>query len=119
MPEEPPSDPELCERIARTLERDPDRPWCVHGLYEALVASGTDPRRDELLIETERAAEALVTKGRARREFISAIGIGVHCEDSVYWTPHAGKTNLAEFGPEYESPAILYRLASHIRCHGL
>ena len=112
-------DSELRDRIAETLEQDPDRPWCVHGLYEALLASGNEPRRDTLLLETQRAAEALVGEGRARREFVSAIGIGVHCEDSVYWTPRAAKATLSEFGPDYESPAILYRLASHIRCHGL
>jgi hypothetical protein len=114
-----PADAELSDRIAETLEQDADRPWCVHGLYEALLASPNDHRRDELLVETQQAAEALVAEGRARREFVSAIGIGVHCEDAVYWTPGAGKTILADFGPDYESPAILHRLASHIRCHGL
>jgi hypothetical protein len=114
-----PTDGGLRERIADTLARDPDRPWCVHGLYEALLASAGDHRRDELLLETQNAAEELVDEGRARREYVSAIGIGVHCEDSVYWTPNAGKDSLADFGPDYESPAILYRLASHIRCHGL
>ena len=109
----------LSEQIAETLERDPDRPWCVHGLYEALLATGGDLHRDELLAKTQEAAEELVGEGRAKREFVSAIGIGVHCEDSVYWTPRAGRGCLAEFGPDYESPAILYRLASHIRCHGL
>lgn len=109
----------LRHRIAETLEREPARPWCVHGLYEALLASGSDLHRDELLLKTQTAADDLVGEGRARREFVSAIGIGVHCEDSVYWTPRTGKENLADFGPDYESPAILYRLASHIRCHGL
>jgi len=112
-------DRELSDRIYETLAAEPDRPWCVHALYESLLASPSDQRRDELLLETQRAAEALVADGRARREFVSAVGIGVHCEDSVYWTPGAGKATLAEFGPEYESPAILHRLASHIRCHGL
>jgi len=109
----------LRDRIAERLEDEPARPWCVHGLYEALLASGGEQHRDELLEKTQAAADALVGEGRARREFVSAIGIGVHCEDSVYWTPRAGKSRLDEFGPEYESPAILYRLASHIRCHGL
>ena len=113
------ADNELRDRIAEALGHDPDRPWCVHGLYEALLAAATDDHRDELLSKTQAAAESLVVEGRARREFVSAIGIGVHCEDSVYWAPEAGKSCLAEFGPDYESPAILYRLASHIRCHGL
>ncbi len=72
-----------------------------------------------MLEVTRRAADDLVTEGRAQREFVSAIGIGVQCEDSLYWSAGCRKRTLADFGPEYESPTVLRRLASHFQCHGL
>ncbi|MGA9838935.1 MAG: hypothetical protein WBF81_03405 [Thermoplasmata archaeon] len=106
-------------RIQATLDETPERPWCVHRLYEELLAKGPSPSRDDGLVVTQGAADDLVTAGRAHREFVSAVGIGVHCEDSLYWSRHSEKTSLAEFGPEYESPTVLRRLASHFQCHGL
>ena len=110
---------DLKDQIEAALESTPDRPWCVHRLYENLLASRAPGSREDMLAITLRAADDLVMEGRAHREFVSAIGIGVHCEDSLYWSPHAGRQSLAEFGPEYESPVILRRLASHFQCHGL
>ena len=72
-----------------------------------------------MLALTQNAAEELVREGRVCREYVSTVGIGVHCEDSLYWLPLVGRTCLADFGPEYESPVILQRLASHFQCHGL
>ncbi len=110
---------ELKDQIEARLEETPDRPWCVHRLYENLLASSSPGGREDMLALTLKAADDLVMEGRAHREFVSAIGIGVHCEDSLYWSPSAGRQTLAEFGPEYESPWILQRLASHFQCHGL
>jgi hypothetical protein len=114
-----PSVPDLKERIETVLEKTPNRPWCVHRLYEELVATGSPSARDDGLRVTQLAAEDLVVEGRARREFVSAVGIGVHCEDSLYWSLESKHRTLADFGPEYESPTILRRLASHFQCHGL
>ena len=111
--------PDLKDQIASTLEDGPDRPWCVHRLYEKLIASRYPGGREDMLALTLGAADELVREGRVRREYVSTVGIGVHCEDSLYWLPLAGRTCLADFGPEYESPAILHRLASHFQCHGL
>jgi hypothetical protein len=109
----------LTERIESALNETPDVPWCIHRLYEELVPS-RDPRdRDGLLLETQHAADSLVREGRAAGETVSAVSIGVHCQDSVYWSKLAGKEHLEQFGPEYESPTILRRLASHMYCHGL
>jgi hypothetical protein len=119
MVAEPLSTAALVERIEATLDRDPDQPWCVHRLYHELVSSADDHERESWLEQTERAAETLVEKGRIRHERISAISIGVHCQDTVYWSLKAGHDRLAEFGPEYESPTVLRRLASHFRCSGL
>ena len=111
--------PDLKERIEATLDESPDRPWCVHRLYEILVAATRPGGREDMLLLTQKAADDLVFDGRAHREFVSAVGIGVHCEDSLYWSLHSEKQTLADFGPEYESPTVLRRLASHFQCHGL
>ena len=111
--------PVLKTRIVEVLDGPPERPWCVHRLYEELLAGPSPERRDDLLALTQAAAEELVNEGRAHREFVSAVGIGVHCEDSLYWSRDSNKRSLANFGPEYESPAVLHRLASHFQCRGL
>jgi|HubBroStandDraft_1064217.scaffolds.fasta_scaffold16192_2 hypothetical protein len=110
--------PDLKNQIEELLDGTPEKPWCVHRLYEVLVAA-PGASRDDLLVVTRDAAEELVVEGRARREFVSAIGIGVHCEDSLYWARASEKRQLSDFGPEYESPVVLRRLASHFQCHGL
>ncbi len=103
--------------IHRTLDAHPDQPWCVHRLYEEILPEV--PRSDRVLQLIEGAADALAADGAARREAISATTIGVHCQDCLYWSSEAPQEHLAEFGPEYESPRILRRLASHFECHGL
>jgi len=110
---------DLKVRIQATLEKNPDRPWCLHRLYEELMPRGSPLGRDEMLEVTRRAADELVTEGRAYSEFVSATAIGIQCEDALYWSRPSGKKVLAEFGPEYESPTILRRLGSHIQCRGL
>jgi hypothetical protein len=117
----PPIDvpPDLKDRIETVLGTTPNRPWCVHRLYEELVATGSPNAREVMLVATRQAADELVYEGRAQREFVSAIGIGVHCEDSLYWPRTSERHHLSDFGPEYESPTILRRLASHFQCHGL
>jgi hypothetical protein len=109
----------LASRIEHTLTEDVDRPWCVHRLYEEVVAAPGPGGRESMLELTQRAADELVAVGRARREYVSAIGIGVHCEDALYWAPNCQQSCLADFGPEYESPTILHRMASHFQCRGL
>ena len=109
----------LEERIVAALETEPLRPWCVHRLYEEIAATGVADGRDDGLLRTQLVADHLAENGRAQRESVSTVSIGVHCEDSLYWSVHSDKHQLEEFGPEYESPAILYRLASHFQCHGL
>lgn len=111
--------PELMARIENALDTDPDRPWCVHRLYEELLTPSDRQDRESMLDATERAADELAEKGRVQRERISAFSIGVHCEDSVYWSRRSEKARLSDFGPEYEEPVVLRRLASHFRCTGL
>lgn len=111
--------PALRARVEGLLDSDLDRPWCVHRLYEELYDERTRGNREEDLRATERAADALVDARRARREVISATSIGIHCEDSLYWSARSGRSSLGEFGPEFESPAILRRLGSHLFCRGL
>ncbi|MCI4326708.1 MAG: hypothetical protein L3K16_03610 [Thermoplasmata archaeon] len=109
----------LRDRIQATLDQEPYRPWCVHGLYEELTDPDGLGDRETLLMRTQLAADELAANGVLYRESISAVTIGVHCQDTLYWTKRAGIAQLEEFGPEYESPAILHRLGAHFLCHGL
>jgi hypothetical protein len=109
---------ELASRVDSTLAGDLDHPWCVHRLYEVLL-SAPGASRDEMLLVTQRAAEELVAVGRARREYVSATSIGVHCEDTLYWSSGSDRQKLADFGPAYEWPTVVQRLSSHFQCRGL
>ena len=109
----------LSAQIDEALNGDLARPWCVHRLYEVLLAGAAVGARDGLLEVTQRAADELVHQGRARKEYVSAITIGVHCEDSLYWSSRSEAQRLSDFGPEFESPTVLRRLASHFQCRGL
>jgi len=88
-------------------------------MYEDLISPPDSTSRDDQLVVIQRAAEELVARGHVRREAISAVSIGVHCEDTLYWSVEANKLRLADFGPEYEWPTVLQRLGSHIQCRGL
>ena len=112
-----PSLTDLMVQIESELNADIDRPCCVHRLYESVARAGENS--EELLSTVQDAADELTRRGRARQEAISAVAIGVHCQDTVYWSIRSPNHALQEFGPEYESPTILRRLASHIQCHGL
>lgn len=68
---------------------------------------------------TRAAADDLATRGTVKREAVSAVAIGVHCEDELYWSALSPRDRLEEFGPEYQSPRVLQRLSSHFQCHGL
>lgn len=110
---------EVKGRIEAALNERPDRPYCQHRLYREVVAPAIDPGSSDLLMATQLAGRELAKEGRARCEAVSTLSIGVHCEDWVFWSMRSSRTRLDEFGPDYESPAILYRLASHFQCHGL
>jgi hypothetical protein len=109
----------LMQEIAQVVESDLDRPWCVHRIYEEAVSPGGRFPLDDLLLKTELAANQLAAEGRLCAEAVSTVSIGVHCQDSVYWSLRSPHRKLEEFGPDYESPRVLYRLASHFRCRGL
>lgn len=109
----------LRERIEAALAEEPLRPWCVHRLYEELTDSDGQWDREHGLFQTQYAADVLAQEGRVRRESVSAVTIGVHCEDTVYWSIRSECRRLDEFGPDYETPAILHRLGAHFLCHGL
>ncbi|MCI4345824.1 MAG: hypothetical protein L3K07_03625 [Thermoplasmata archaeon] len=109
----------LVQKIQEALDANPGVPWCMHRLYEEIVTPELIGGRDSLLELTERAANRLVKEGKVQYEAVSTLAIGVHCQDSVYWSNRSAKTRLEQFGPEYESPRVLRRLASHMLCHGL
>jgi hypothetical protein len=109
----------LKDRIEAAVNDEPFRPWCVHRLHEEL--GGPDPTEDReyQLMATQLAADQLADRGRLLRQEVSAVTIGVHCQDTLYWSPKAGFSSVDEFGPDYESPALLRRLGTHFLCHGL
>lgn len=110
---------EVKDRIEPTLNERPDRPYCQHRLFREVVLPAIDPGSSDLLKATQLAARELAKDRRARCEAVSTLPIGVHCENWVSWSMRSPRTHLDEFGPDCESPAILYRLASHFQCQGL
>jgi hypothetical protein len=109
----------LQDQVEATLNDSPDRPICVHGLLETLKESEGGAPRDEVMELVRTAAENLVREGQAHHAFVSAIAVGAHCEDEVFWTSRSPHQQLEEFGPEFEQFAVARRLASHFVCHGL
>lgn len=108
---------DLMVRIESVINREPDHPWCVHRLFETVLPAA--PREDRWLELTENAADTLAREGRVHREPVSAMTIGLHCQDCLYWSSASPAACLADFGPDYESPKILRRLTSHFECRGL
>jgi hypothetical protein len=109
----------LKERIEANLNDSLDRPICVHGLYETIKEADPAAHRDDLVECVRAAAEDLVQEGHAQHAYVSAIAIGAHCEDEVFWSARSPNRHLEEFGPEFEQLAVARRLASHFECHGL
>jgi hypothetical protein len=109
----------LRDRIETALREEPLHPWCVHRLYEELIAPDGFVDREHGLMRTQYAADMLAHEGRVRRETVSAVTIGVQCQDTVYWSTESECGRLEEFGPDYETPRILHRLGAHFQCHGL
>ena len=109
----------LKDQIESTLNESIDRPICIHGLYETVKEGDLGAARGELVERVRAAAENLVQEGHAHRAYVSAIAIGAHCEDEVFWSARSPHRKLAEFGPEFEQLAVARRLASHFECHGL
>lgn len=111
--------PGLKAHIESNLHDSVDRPICVHGLYESLKDDLPSTGRDDLVEKVRSAAEALVAEGQARHAYVSAIAIGAHCEDEVFWSSRSPHQRLEEFGPEFDPMEVARRLASHFVCHGL
>lgn len=109
----------LRDRIEAAVNEEPYRPWCVHRLHEEVAELYSDEDREYQLMATHLAADQLADRGKLQRQEVSAVTIGVHCQDTLYWSPEAGYTSVDEFGPDYESPALLRRLGAHFQCHGL
>ncbi|HKV90414.1 MAG TPA: hypothetical protein VJQ43_04350 [Thermoplasmata archaeon] len=109
----------LQDRIEAAVNDEPYRPWCVHRLHEELADAIPLADREHMFLMTQLAADQLAAMGRIQREEVNAVTIGVHCQDTLYWSPQAGKRRVEEFGPDYESPTLLRRLGAHFQCHGL
>ncbi|MCI4373376.1 MAG: hypothetical protein L3K02_07030 [Thermoplasmata archaeon] len=119
MDTRPPQSAGLKDQIESSLNDSPDRPICVHGLYETIKEADPAARREDMVESVRAAAEDLVQEGHAQHAYVSAIAIGAHCEDEVFWSSRSPNQHLEEFGPEFEQLAVARRLASHFECHGL
>jgi hypothetical protein len=109
----------LKDQIEANLNESIDRPICVHGLYETIREADPSARREDLVESVRAAAEDLVQEGHALHAYVSAIAIGAHCEDEVFWSSRSPNQRLEEFGPEFEQLTVARRLVSHFECHGL
>ena len=106
--------------VEASIAEEPLQPWCVHRLTETLQdPTGNEEERERQLMITQLAADQLAAEGKLMRASVNAVALGVHCEDVLYWSPKAGFDRVAQFGPDYEEMAVLRRLGSHFRCHGL
>jgi hypothetical protein len=110
---------DLKEQIESTLNDSIDRPICVHGLYETVKEAEPGAARADLVELVRTAADNLVLEGQAQHAYVSAIAIGAHCEDEVFWSARSPHRRLEEFGPEFDPLVVARRLASHFECHGL
>ncbi|MGA8275148.1 MAG: hypothetical protein WB789_01055 [Thermoplasmata archaeon] len=115
----PPTVDDLKEQIEANLNDSLDRPICVHGLYKTIKEADPGTHRDDLAEGVRAAAEDLVQEGHAQHAYVSAIAIGAHGEDEVFWSSHSPHQHPEEFGPEFEQLSVARRLAALFECHGL
>ena len=115
----PSPSPKLMECVEDALNHDLERPWCVHRLVEEVIRPAGSATRTISWKSSNKRAWPYVGEGRAQFELVSALAIGAHCEDALFWSARAHQRELADFGPEYEAPWVLERLVSHFQCRGL
>ncbi len=102
----------LMARLQGYLDEHPDRPWCVHELYDAV---GSKIMGEDMLVETQHALNHLT-----RRNRIYSSGMMVErsegvCDDWFYWSRTAPHAHLDEFGPHWQFPALSEKIQAHCR----
>ena len=102
----------LMTKLQSQVDANPDRPWCVHEMYDAV---GSHVVGEDMLVETQRALNHLARNGRIHSSgMIVERSEGV-CDDWFYWSTKAAKDDLGDFGPKWRFPALSEKIQSHCR----
>jgi len=73
----------LMTKLQGYLDEHPDRPWCVHEMFEKVGA--LHPGED-MLVETQRALNHLGRVGRIRTSGMMVERSEGVCDDWFYWS---------------------------------
>jgi hypothetical protein len=111
MPEESSKD-ELMSKLQAHVDAHPDRPWCVHEMFEEVGAKL--PGEDQL-VETQHSLNHLARVGRMRTSGMMVERSEGVCDDWFYWSTRAGHTHLEQFGKPWQFPALSERIQAHCR----
>jgi hypothetical protein len=107
-----PSLSSLMTKLRSYLDDHPDRPWCVHEMWEEV---GVKHPGEDMLVETQRALNHLARNGTIGSSgMMVERGEGV-CDDWFYWSKRSGKSYLDEFGPPWLFPGLSDLIKSHCR----
>jgi hypothetical protein len=103
---------QLTANLQKYLDDHPDRPWCVHEMYDAV---GSHHEGEDMLVETQRALNHMVRNGT-----IGSSGMMVErsegvCDDWFYWSAKSTKRHLDEFGPKWQFPELSEKIQQHCR----
>jgi hypothetical protein len=100
----------LMEKLQAYVDSHPNRPWCVHELWDSV---GSKHPGEDMLVETQRSLNHLARAGRVGTSgMIVERGDGV-CDDWFYWSTKSGKKYLDEFGSKWQFPALSELIKSH------
>ena len=103
---------QLMTKLESYLDAHPDRPWCVHEMFEEV---GAKHPGEDMLVETQRSLNHL-----ARAKRIASSGMLVErsdgvCDDWFYWSIRSGRRELGEFGAHYRFPELSDLIKAHCR----
>ena len=102
----------LMGKLQEYLDKQPERPWCVHELYDAV---GSKIMGEDMLVETQHALNHMTRLGRV---FSSGMIVerseGV-CDDWFYWSKKGPHAHLDEFGALWQFPALSEKIQAHCR----
>jgi hypothetical protein len=111
MPEDASMD-QLMLKLQAYVDSHPDRPWCVHEMFEEV---GARHPGEDMLVETQRALNHLARVGRMRTSGMMVERSEGVCDDWFYWSAKASQKHLDEFGPKWQFPALSEKIQAHCR----
>lgn len=102
----------LMSNLQQYLDQHADRPWCVHEMFEHV---GAKHPGEDMLVETQRALNHLARNHRAMTSGMMVERSEGVCDDWFYWSSHANKAELADFGSKWQFPALSEKIQAHCR----